>query len=58
MGEQMKLKIAPSLLAADFGRIAEEVADVENAGADMLHLDIEVCCMPIESIQLGTEFSR
>ncbi len=32
--------IAPSLLSADFTRIAEEVEAIENAGADMLHLDI------------------
>ena len=32
--------IAPSLLAADFGRLAEEVAAIEAAGADWLHLDI------------------
>ncbi|MCP4898109.1 MAG: ribulose-phosphate 3-epimerase [bacterium] len=36
----MNLKISPSLLSADFGRIAEEAADVEKAGADMLHLDL------------------
>jgi ribulose-phosphate 3-epimerase len=32
--------IAPSLLAADFARLAEEVAAVERAGADWLHLDV------------------
>ncbi len=32
--------VAPSLLAADFARAAEEVAAVEAAGADWLHLDI------------------
>jgi ribulose-phosphate 3-epimerase len=32
--------IAPSLLAADFARLAEEVTAVEAAGADWLHLDI------------------
>ena len=32
--------IAPSLLAADFGRLALEVAAVADAGADWLHLDI------------------
>ena len=35
-----KVRIAPSLLAADFGRLAEQVALVEDGGADMLHLDI------------------
>ena len=32
--------LAPSLLAADFARLAEEVAAVEAAGADWLHLDV------------------
>jgi ribulose-phosphate 3-epimerase len=32
--------IAPSLLSADFTRLAEEIADVDSAGADWLHLDI------------------
>jgi ribulose-phosphate 3-epimerase len=36
----MKVQIAPSLLAADFTRLAEEVADVERGGADLLHLDL------------------
>jgi ribulose-phosphate 3-epimerase len=33
-------RIAPSLLAADFTRLGEEVAAIEAAGADWLHLDI------------------
>jgi len=36
----MEYYIAPSLLSADFGRLAEEVRKVEEAGADMLHLDV------------------
>ena len=32
--------IAPSLLACDFARLAEEVEAVERAGADWLHLDV------------------
>src|SRR5438270_1608698 len=32
--------VAPSLLAADFGRLREEVRAVEAAGADWLHLDV------------------
>jgi ribulose-phosphate 3-epimerase len=32
--------IAPSLLAADFSRLGEEVRAIEEAGADWLHLDI------------------
>ena len=33
-------KIAPSILAADFARLAEEIQRVEAAGADMLHVDV------------------
>ena len=32
--------ISPSILAADFSKLGEEVARVENAGADYLHLDV------------------
>lgn len=32
--------VAPSLLAADFSRLGSEIAAVENAGADLLHLDV------------------
>ncbi|MCX7988739.1 MAG: ribulose-phosphate 3-epimerase [Thermodesulfovibrio sp.] len=32
--------IAPSLLSADFGKIADEVRLAEEAGADMLHIDV------------------
>ena len=33
-------RIAPSLLAADFARLAEEIDRVEQGGADLLHLDV------------------
>src|SRR5215467_34426 len=32
--------IAPSILSADFGRLADEVRAVEQAGADYIHLDV------------------
>lgn len=32
--------VAPSILASDFGRVAEEAAQVLRAGADLLHLDV------------------
>lgn len=32
--------IAPSLLSADFGRLAEEIQDLEALGADWLHCDV------------------
>jgi ribulose-phosphate 3-epimerase len=36
----MSIKIAPSLLSADFARLADEIASVEKGGADLLHLDV------------------
>jgi len=37
---KMPVKVAPSLLAADFGRLREEVRRIESAGADWIHFDI------------------
>jgi ribulose-phosphate 3-epimerase len=34
------VKIAPSILSADFGILAEEIARVEAAGADQIHIDV------------------
>ncbi len=34
------IQVAPSLLSCDFGRMAEDIASLERAGADMLHLDV------------------
>lgn len=34
------IKIAPSILSADFSRLGEEVAAVEKAGADLIHIDV------------------
>ncbi len=36
----MQVKIAPSLLAADWLRLGEEIASVQEAGADLLHCDV------------------
>jgi ribulose-phosphate 3-epimerase len=35
-----KLKIAPSILSADFSRLKDEIEAVEAAGADWLHVDV------------------
>ena len=35
-----KIMVAPSILSADFTRLAEEIAKVEEAGADLIHLDV------------------
>ncbi len=34
------MKIAPSLLAADFSKLGEEMQDIEKGGADLVHLDV------------------
>jgi ribulose-phosphate 3-epimerase len=34
------VKLAPSLLTADFGRLADEIRAAEEGGADLLHLDV------------------
>jgi ribulose-phosphate 3-epimerase len=36
----LPVRIAPSILAADFGRLADEVRAVERAGADWIHVDV------------------
>ncbi len=38
--EPTRVSLAPSLLGADLGRLAEEVAEVEAAGVDLHHLDV------------------
>jgi len=38
--EQHPVQIAPSILSADFGRLAEEIRAVEAAGADLIHVDV------------------
>ena len=34
------IQIAPSILSADFGRLAEEIRAIEAAGADLVHIDV------------------
>jgi ribulose-phosphate 3-epimerase len=36
----MHLKIAPSIISADFSILQEEVQEVEKSGADLLHIDV------------------
>jgi ribulose-phosphate 3-epimerase len=36
----MSIRIAPSILSADLGRLADEVREVEAAGADWIHVDV------------------
>lgn len=34
------IKISPSMLSCNFAKIADELHDIENAGADMVHIDV------------------
>ncbi len=34
------IKVAPSILSADFSRLGEEIKAVEASGADMIHVDV------------------
>jgi ribulose-phosphate 3-epimerase len=40
MSSMQKFMMAPSILSADFCRLGEEVMAVENAGADVIHVDV------------------
>jgi ribulose-phosphate 3-epimerase len=40
MAPAMSVRVAPSILSADFGRLADEVRAVEAAGADLIHVDV------------------
>ena len=36
----MQVRIAPSILASDFGRLADQVVEAEEAGVDWIHVDV------------------
>ena len=40
MPNERQIKIAPSILSADFSRLGEQVAEAERGGADAIHIDI------------------
>ena len=37
---QQKIKVAPSILSADFSRLGDEIRAVDAAGADIIHVDV------------------
>ena len=40
MANDLEIKIAPSILSADFGRLADDVSAVVDGGADYIHIDV------------------
>src|SRR4051812_39355743 len=38
--QRESVKLAPSILAADFARLGEQVAEAEKAGANRIHVDV------------------
>jgi len=40
VGTKPEVKLAPSVLSADFARLGEQVAEAANAGADYIHIDV------------------
>lgn len=40
MNHTLKIKLAPSILSADFARLGEQVAEAARAGADYIHIDV------------------
>jgi len=38
--QKATIKLAPSILAADFARLGEQVEEAEKAGADRIHVDV------------------
>jgi len=52
-----KIKIAPSILSADFSRVGEEIRDITRDGADVIHLDVMDGSF-VKNISFGPKFIK
>lgn len=39
-GDEIMMKISPSILSCDYGKMAEELKCMESCGADYMHIDV------------------
>ncbi len=52
-----KIKIAPSVLSADFSKVGQEIADITKNGADVIHLDVMDGSF-VKNISFGPKFIK
>lgn len=52
-----KIKIAPSILSADFSKVGQEIADITRDGADVIHLDVMDGSF-VKNISFGPKFIK